>query len=98
VVLDVDLELLVSRLTTVVRQNLSCPTIVQGTISTAGRATVLTALEVLAALQQLDADKLRMQRDHKVSRRQRKAKVAANKAKKAQRAAAQERTKWSKIW
>ena len=97
-VLDVKLELLVSRLTPVVRKNLSCPTIVQGTISTAGRATVLTAPEVLAALQQLDADKLRMQQDHKVSRRQRKAKVAANKAKKAQWAAAQERTKWSTIW
>jgi len=57
-VLDVNLELSVSRLTPVVRKNLSCPTIVQGTLSTAGRATVLTAPEVLAAVQQLDADKL----------------------------------------
>jgi len=56
--LDVNLELSVSRLTPVVRKNLSCPTIVQGTLSTAGRATVLTAPEVLAAVQQLDADKL----------------------------------------
>ena len=97
-VLDVNLELLVSRLTPVVRKDLSCPTIVQGTLSTAGRATVMTAPEVLAALQQLDADRLKKQQDHEVSRRQREATVAANKAKKAERAAAQERTKWAKVW
>ena len=98
VVLDVHPELLVSRLTPVVRKDLSCPTTVQGKRSTAGRATVLTAPEVLAALQQLDADKLKKQQDQEVSRRQREATVAANKAKKAERAAAQERTKWAKVW
>jgi len=97
-VLDVNLELLVSRLTPVVRKDLSCPRIVQGTLSTVGRATVLTAPEVLEALQQLDADKLKNQQDQEVSRRQREATVAANKAKKAERAAAKERTKWAKVW
>jgi len=81
VVLDVNLEVLVSRLTPVVRKDLSCPTIVQGTLSTAERATVLTVPEVLAALQQLDADRLKKQQDHEVSRRQREAKVAAKQAK-----------------
>jgi len=98
VVSDVNLELLVSRLTPVVRKNLSCPTIVQGTLSTAGRATVLTAPEVLAAVQQLDADKLKNQQDLELGRRQREATVAANKPKKAELAAAQERTKWAKVW
>ena len=97
-VLDVNLELLVSRLTPVVRKNLSCPTIVQGTLSTAGRATVLRAHEVLAAVQQFDADKLKKQQDHELGRRQREATVAAKKHKKAQLAAAQERTKWAKVW
>ena len=98
VVLDVNLELLVSRFTPVVRKDLLCHSIVQGTLSTAGRATVLTEPEVLAALQQLDAEKLQMRQDHEVSRRQREATVAANTAKKAERAAAQERTKWAKVW
>jgi len=98
VVLDVNLELLVSRLTPVVRKNLSCPKIVQGTFSTAGGATVLTAQEVLAAVQPLDADKLKKQQDHEVGRRQREAMVPANKPKKAELAAAQERTKWAKVW
>ena len=95
---DVNLELLVSRLTPVVRKNLSCPTIVQGTLSTAGQATVLTAPEVLAAVQQLHVEKLKKQQDHEVGRRQREATVAAKKPKKAELAAAQERTKWAKVW
>jgi len=51
VVLDVNLELLVSRRTPVVRKDLSCPTVVQGALSTEKRATVLTAPEVLEGLQ-----------------------------------------------
>jgi len=98
VALDVNLELLLPRLTPVVRKDLPCPTIMQGTLSTAGRATVLTEPEVLAALQQLDVDKLKKQQEQEVSRRQMKATVAANKAEKAERAAAQERTKLAKVW
>jgi len=49
-------------------------------------------------IQQLDAGRLKKQQDHEVSRRQREATVAAHKVKKAERAAAQERTKWAKFW
>jgi len=80
VVLDLNLELSVSRLTSEVLKELSCPKIVHRTSSTAGRATILTKTEVLAALQQLDADKLKKQQDHDVSRRQREATLAAIKA------------------
>ena len=53
---------------------------------------------MLAAIQQLDADKLKKQQDQEVSHWQREATVAANKAKEAERATAQERTKWAKVW
>jgi len=98
VVLDVNLELLLPRLTPVVRKDLLCPTIMQGTLSTAGRATVFTAPEMLAALQLPDVDKLKKQQEQEVSRRERKATVAANEAEKAERAAAQERTQLARVW
>ena len=98
VVLDVNLEFSVSRLTQVVRKHLSYPNILQGTLSTAEKAAVLTAPEVLAALKQLDDDKLKKQQYQDVIHRQRKATVAANNARKAGRSAAQGRTKWAKVW
>jgi len=45
-----DLELLTRRLIPVVRKDMSCPRVVNGILSTAGRGTVLTADEVIAAI------------------------------------------------
>jgi len=97
VVLDANLEFSVSRLTQMARKHLSYPIILQGTLSTAEKAAVLTAPEVLAALKQLDADKLKKQQYQALIHRQRMATVAADNARKAGRSAGQGRTKWAKV-
>jgi len=57
VVPDVDLERLTSRLIPTVRKDMSQPVLVNGTLSTAGRGTVLTAPEILAAMESAAAGK-----------------------------------------
>jgi len=54
---DVDLERLTSRLIPTVRKDMSQPIFVNGTLSTAGRGTVLTAPEILAAMADAAAGK-----------------------------------------
>jgi len=49
-VAETDLELLTRRLIPVVRKDMSGPRVVNGTLSTAGRGTVLTADDVIAAI------------------------------------------------
>jgi len=51
IVPDVGLERLTSRLISTVRKDMSQPVLVNGTLSTAGRGTVLTAPEILAAME-----------------------------------------------
>jgi len=53
----VDLNFLADRVAPVARKALNTPTIVQGTLSTAGKPTALTAPDVLAALQRQEKDK-----------------------------------------
>jgi len=50
-VTGINLEILTQRLIPAVRKVVSCPRIVNGTLSTAGRGTVLTAPESLGALE-----------------------------------------------
>ena len=47
---DVDLVKLTKRLIPRARKDMTCPVVVNGTLSTAGRGTVLTAPEIMAAL------------------------------------------------
>jgi len=56
-VVDVDLEALVSRLIPIVSKELKRVVVSNGTLSTAGRATVLTSDEVIGALLDMDAAK-----------------------------------------
>jgi len=56
-VVDVDLEALVSRLIPIVSKELKRVMVSNGTLSTAGRATVLTSDEVIGALLDMDAAK-----------------------------------------
>ncbi|KAK1865914.1 hypothetical protein I4F81_008436 [Pyropia yezoensis] len=53
----VDIPLLVSRPAPVARKDMARPVVQNGTLSTAGRATILTAPEVISALNEMDADK-----------------------------------------
>ncbi|KAK1861603.1 hypothetical protein I4F81_004186 [Pyropia yezoensis] len=55
---DVDLALLAARLVPVVRKDMAQPVVTNGTLSTAGTAVVLTAPQVIQALQDLEQDKL----------------------------------------
>jgi len=50
-VTSVDLEKLTRRLILSVRKDMTCARVINGTLSTAGRGTVLTAPEILAALE-----------------------------------------------
>jgi len=55
---DVDLAKLTQRLIPRVRKDMSRPVVVNGTLSTAGRGTVLTAHEIMAALDETAAAKV----------------------------------------
>jgi len=54
---SVDLELLTRQLLPFVREDIECPRVVNGTLSTAGRGIVLTAFDVLTALKGVAAAK-----------------------------------------
>jgi len=71
-----DLELLMRRLISVVRKDMSCPRVVNGTLSTAGRGTVLTADEVIAAISEGAAarEASKLARSHAKRAREAKAK------------------------
>lgn len=51
-----DLSLLAAHLVPAIRKDMSAPVVPNGTLSTAGRAGVLTAPEVLKALQGLEEE------------------------------------------
>lgn len=57
VVPDIDLKRLMARLTPVARKDMARPVVLNGTLSTAGSAAVLTAPAVISALESLDTAK-----------------------------------------
>jgi len=97
-VVDVDLAFLKARLIPVLRKELTVPVVANGTLSTAGRPVVLTAPEVLGALQSLDEEKKRKAAAQQATR-QRRAKrstelQAQREAKKAAAEKATARAAW----
>ena len=78
-VASVDLELLTRRLLPSVRKDIKCPRVVNGTLSTAGRRTVLTAPEVLAALEGEAAAKMSRRAAKESGKHAREAKVEEKK-------------------
>lgn len=80
------------------RKDLSVPVVSNGTLSTAGRTVVLTAPEVLAALQALDADKERKAEALRTSRQLRERRAAELKAEREVKALAAEQTRARKAW
>jgi len=78
-VASVDLELLTRRLPPSVRRDIKCPRVVNGTLSTAGRGTALTAPEVLDALEGEAAAKMARRAAKEAGKRDREAKAAEKK-------------------
>jgi len=98
---DVDLAKLTQRLIPRVRKDMSRPVVVNGTLSTAGRGTVLTAHEIMAALDETAAAKVaakalkqanKRDRDQRADDRKIK-NAAAAKAKRAKVEAKEEETR-----
>jgi len=80
---DGDLQLLGDRAVPAMRKDPKQPTIIQGTLSTAGRPVNLTAPDVTSALEKLEEDKRVKAAAQEQGRREKAARVAANKATKA---------------
>jgi len=78
-VTSVDLEKLTRRLIPSVRKNMTCARVVNGTLSTAGRGTVLTALDILAALEGEAAAKAAARKANEAGKRAREAKAEERK-------------------
>lgn len=83
---DVDFPRLVSRLAPVARKDIVRPVVQNGTLSTAGPATVLTAPQVIAALHGMDAAKEEKRLKAEESKRAREERAAEYSAKDAERA------------
>lgn len=83
---DVDISRLVSRLAPVARKDIARPVVQNGTLSTAGCATVLTAPQVIAALHGMDAVKEEKRLGAEASERAREERAADSSAKDAERA------------
>ena len=94
----VDLKVLADRVAPVARKALNTPTIVQGTLSTAGKPTALTAPDVLAELQRQVNAKRDKEEGLEKSRQERAARVGVNKAKKAERDSAAKKARLAKAW
>jgi len=97
-VLDVDLAFFKARLIPVTHKELGALIVANGTLSTAGRPVVLTAPEILSALQTLDAEKERKAEAQKVSRQLREKRAAGLKAQRDARTVAAEQTRARKVW
>jgi len=95
---DVDLQLLADRAGPTMRKDLKQPTIIQGTLSTAGRPVNLTAPDVISALEKLEEDKRVKAAAQEQGRREKAARVAAYKATKSKRDAALEADRFEKAW
>ncbi|KAK1869502.1 hypothetical protein I4F81_011978 [Pyropia yezoensis] len=78
----------VSRLAPVARKDMARPVVQNGTLSTAGRATILTAPEVISALHKMDADKEEKRTEAEASKRAREERAAEKSTKDAERARA----------
>jgi len=87
-VTGINLELLTKRLIPAVRKDMSCPRIVNGTLSTAGRGTVLTAPKILGALEREVASKKAAKTVKAAGTRAREAKAQGKKLKAAEAARA----------
>lgn len=87
---DVDIPLLVSRLAPVARKDMVRPVVQNGTLSTAGRATVLTAPEVISALREMDAAKEDKRNEAEASKRAREERAAEKSVKDEERARAKQ--------
>ncbi|KAK1865710.1 hypothetical protein I4F81_008236 [Pyropia yezoensis] len=87
---DVDIPLLVSRLAPVARKDMVRPVVQNGTLSTAGRATVLTAPEVISALREMDAAKEDKRNEAQASKRAREERAAEKSVKDEERARAKQ--------
>jgi len=74
---DVDLQLLADRAVPAMRKDLKQTTIIQGTLSTAGRPVNLTAPDVISALEKLEEDKRVKAAAQEQRRREKAARVAA---------------------
>ncbi|KAK1857633.1 hypothetical protein I4F81_000249 [Pyropia yezoensis] len=85
---DVDIPLLVSRLAPVARKNMARAVVQNGTLSIAGRATILNALEVISALLKMDADKEEQRTEAEASKRAREKRAAKKSTKDVERARA----------
>jgi len=95
---DVDLQLLADRAVPAMRKDLKQPTIIQGTLSTAGRPVNLTAPDVISALEKLKEHKRVKAAAEEQGRREKVARVAAPKATKAKRDAALKAARFEKAW
>ena len=95
---DVDLQLLADRAVPAMRKDLKQPTIIQGTLSTAGRPVNLTAPDVISALEKLEEDKRVKAAAQEQGRREKAARVVAKKTTKAKRDAALEADRFEKAW
>ena len=80
------------------RKDLKQPTIIQDTLSTAGRPVNLTAPDVISALEKLEEDKRVKAAAQEQGRREKAARVVAKKTTKAKRDAALEASRFEKPW
>ena len=80
-VTGINLELLTQRLIPAVRKDMSCPRIVNGTLSTVGRGTAFTAPEILGALEGEVASKKAAQDAKAAGKRAREAQAQGKKLK-----------------
>ncbi|KAK1864492.1 hypothetical protein I4F81_007038 [Pyropia yezoensis] len=95
---DVDLALLAARLVPVVRKDMAQPVVTNGTLSTAGTAVVLTAPQVIQALQDLEQDKLDMDEAKEAGKRAREQRASDKLAEKAAKDAAAKRRRAELVW
>lgn len=95
---DVDLALLAARLVPVVRKDMAQPVVTNGTLSTAGTAVVLTAPQVIQALQDLEKGKLDKAEAKESGKRAREQRAPDKLAEKAAKDAAAKRRRAELVW
>ncbi|KAK1868317.1 hypothetical protein I4F81_010806 [Pyropia yezoensis] len=95
---DVDLALLAARLVPVVRKEMAQPVVTNKTLSTAGTAVVLTAPQVIQALQDVEQDKLDKADAKETGKRAREQRASDKLAEKAAKDAAAKRRRAELVW
>lgn len=95
---DVDLALLAARLVPVVRKDMAQPVVTNGILSTAGTAVVLTAPQVIQALQDLEKGKLDKAEANESGKRAREQRASDKLAEKAAKDAAAKRRRAELVW